>query len=182
MPAAKYLNTRNCEVCKTSFMPKTITSRYCCKKCSDVAWKRKKDKQKKIEAMDAAVGKIPEARDYISIPEAIAMFGIGKNTLYRLIRNGVIPSINIGQRLTRISKTELLGMFPIRDSSPVPDKPQPKLYSLEPEDCYTIGEIAEKFRVNDSTVYKQIRKYSIPTRQIGNYVYVPKTEIDNLYK
>ena len=28
----------------------------------------------------------------------------------------------------------------------------------------------------------QIRKYSIPTRQIGNYVYVPKKEIDKLYK
>ena len=27
-----------------------------------------------------------------------------------------------------------------------------------------------------------IRKYSIPTRQIGNYVYAPKADIDNLYK
>ncbi len=27
-----------------------------------------------------------------------------------------------------------------------------------------------------------VRKYSIPSRQIGNYVYVPKQEIDNLYK
>ena len=33
-----------------------------------------------------------------------------------------------------------------------------------------------------STVYQHIRKYSIPTRQIGNFVYVPKKEIDNLYK
>ena len=55
-------------------------------------------------------------------------------------------------------------------------------YRLEPEDCYTIGEIAKKFGIHDSTVYLHIRKYSIPTRQIGNYVYAPKSEIDNLYK
>ena len=61
-------------------------------------------------------------------------------------------------------------------------KPMPKLYNLEPENCYTVGEICKKYRINDSTVWSHVRKYSIPTRQIGNYVYVPKEEIDNLYK
>lgn len=53
---------------------------------------------------------------------------------------------------------------------------------LEPKDCYTIGEIAKKFHINDSSVFKHIRRHSIPTCQIGNYVYVPKSEIDKLYK
>ena len=61
-------------------------------------------------------------------------------------------------------------------------KPMRKLHDMEPENCYTITEICKKYKVNDSTVYTQIRKYGIPTRQIGNYVYVPKSEIDNLYK
>lgn len=30
-------------------------------------------------------------------------------------------------------------------------------------------------------IYKHIRKYSIPTRQIGNFVYAPKPEINQLY-
>nr|MCB6595746.1 DNA-binding protein [Bacteroides cellulosilyticus] len=30
--------------------------------------------------------------------------------------------------------------------------------------------------------YAHIRKYSIPTRQIGNYVYAHKESIDKLYK
>lgn len=55
-----------------------------------------------------------------------------------------------------------------------------KVYSMEPKDCYTIQQACEKYHMNDSTLYLQIRKYSIPTRQIGNYVYVPKKEIDNL--
>lgn len=62
------------------------------------------------------------------------------------------------------------------------EKPVPKIYSLELEDCYTITEICEKYHINDSSVWAHVRKYSIPSRQIGNCVYVPKQEIDNLYK
>ena len=54
--------------------------------------------------------------------------------------------------------------------------------SFEPKDCYTIGQIAKKFHINEGTVLTHIRRNSIPTRQIGSYVYVPKSEIDKLYK
>lgn len=40
---------------------------------------------------------------------------------------------------------------------------------MEPEDCYTIGDISQKYKLDESTVYKHIRKYSIPTRQIGKH-------------
>ena len=33
------------------------------------------------------------------------------------------------------------------------EKPVPKTYSLEPEDCYTITEICEKYHINDSSVW-----------------------------
>ena len=99
-----------------------------------------------------------------------------------MIKSGKVPAINLGERLTRVSKSALLNMVPFRDEPIDHSKPLPKFYSMEPEDCYTIGEISKKFGINDSTVYAHIRKYSIPTRQIDNYVYAPKAEIDNLYK
>ncbi len=125
---------------------------------------------------------IADNRDYVSIAEAVAMFCIGRDTLYRLIRAGSIPAINIGKRLTRISRSKLEEMFTRRDELPEEPAPRKKLYSLEPEDCYTIGEITEKYHVGETTVYIHIRKYSIPTRQIGRFVYVPKSEIDELYR
>ena len=72
---------------------------------------------------------------------------------------------------------------PLRQS-PLDTKPRKPvtMYRMEPEDCYTIGEISKKFHLDDSTVYAHIRKYSIPTRQIGNYVYAHKESIDKLYK
>ena len=64
--------------------------------------------------MSELISQIPEARDYITVPEAVAMFGISRDTIYRLIRKGTIPCVNLGERLTRISNGENLGSgFPL---------------------------------------------------------------------
>jgi len=173
---------KQCVVCKKPFIPKTVDSIYCSKKCSDVAYRKKKAQQKKEEQRKIVANKIPTDRLYISVPEAITIFGIAKSTLYRLIRQRQIPAINLGARLVRIDRTSIEEMFPIRQLTPnIKEKPAVKLYSLERKDCYTIGEISQKFGISNSSVYKHIRKFSIPTRQIGKYVYAPKSEIDNLY-
>lgn len=182
MPSAKFEIKRKCEYCGATFLAKTLDSRYCSRRCSQKAYDRREAEKKKIEQLNEMVTHIPDARDYISVQEAVALFGISRDTIYRLIRKGNIPAINIGQRLTRISKSKLAEMFPLREKPIDRSKPLPKFYSMEPEDCYTIGEISKMFGINDSTVYGHIRKYSIPTRQIGNYVYAPKADIDNLYK
>lgn len=168
-------------MCGQAFTPKTVDSVYCSEKCGRAAYRKKKVEQKKEEQRKAVIDKIPDDRLYISVPEAITLFGIAKSTLYRLIRQKRIPAVNLGTRLVRIDRATIEKMFPVRQTPLKKEVPTTKLYSLEPQDCYTIGEIAQKFGISDSTVYKHIRKFSIPTRQIGNYVYAPKSEIDNLY-
>lgn len=182
MPSAKYEIKRKCEECGSMFLAKTLDSHYCCKKCADTAYNRKRAEATRRQQMDAVISMIPDGRDYISVAEAEAMFGVCKETIRRLIRNGKVHSINIGQRLTRVSKAELSMRLPLREEPIDRSKALPKLYSLEPEDCYSIGEIAEKFAIAESTVYSHIRKYSIPIRQIGRFVYAPKSEIERIYK
>jgi excisionase family DNA binding protein len=171
-----------CVMCKKPFTPKTVDSIYCSKNCSDVAYRKKKAQQKQEEKRKIVAGKISADRLYISVPEAITLYGIAKSTLYRLIRQRRIPAINLGTRLVRIDRAAIEEMFPIRQTTPAKKAiPEVTLYRLEREDCYSIGEIAQKFGISDSSVYKHIRRFSIPTRQIGKYVYAPKSEIDNLY-
>lgn len=172
---------KQCAVCGQAFVPKTIDSIYCSKTCSSAAYREKKRQKRKEEEKKAVVAKISDDRLYISVPEAVALFNIAKSTLYRLIRQKRIPAINLGTRLVRIDRAAIEEMFPIRQTPLVKERQTPKVYRLEPEDCYTIGEIAKKYGISDSSVYKHIRKYSIPTRQIGNFVYAPKSEIDYLY-
>lgn len=182
MAKAKFQIERRCEVCGMPFLAKTIESRYCCNKCTQKAYKRRKAEVLKNEGLSKIAENVGDAREYITVKEAMAIYLVGRTSLYQYIRSGKIPSINLGKHLIRIRRQELDECFPKRNFTNSDVKRLPKLYNMEPENCYTIGEIAEKFHVDDSTVYLHIRKYSIPTRQIGNYVYVPKSEIDNLYK
>lgn len=182
MGIAKFEIRRKCMVCGESFMAKTIESWYCSPRCSKIAYKRRRDEEIRHSKLYVIVRKIPKSQEYVKVSEAYALFGISKDTLYRLIRKGKIPYVNAGKKMIRVSKTELMKMYPLRKHPLKKEKPEPKLYSLEPKNCYTINEMCKKYHMNDSTAYMQIRKYSIPTRQIGNYVYVPKKEIDNLYK
>lgn len=182
MVQAKFEIKRKCEVCGATFLAKRLESRYCSPKCSKQAYKLRKAQERKLEQQNRLAAQIPEARDYISVPEAEAMFGVCQETIRRLVRNGEIKSINLGKRLIRVSKSELKDRYPLRDKPLDRSKPLPHLYDMEPENCYTIGEIAQMFGVTERTVYEHIRAYSIPIRYIGNYVYAPKPDIDNLYK
>ena len=143
MPKAKFEILRKCKVCGSVFTAKTIESWYCSPKCSKIAWKRKKDEEKRRSKLEAIAGGVADDADYISVMEATAIYGLKKATLYRLVRSRKLPSINIGLHMTKI---------------------------------------ARKYHVDESTVASHIRKSSIPTRQIGNYVYAPKSEIDKLYQ
>jgi len=183
MGKAKFEIRRKCKVCGNIFIAKTLESWYCSEKCSKIAWKRRKDEKVRHQRLDEIVKKIPKAQDYVKVSEAYAIFDISTDIIYRLIRMNKISYINLGKKQIRVSKEELAKLYPLRTTQlEKKEKPLPKRYSLEPEDCYTIGEIADKYHMNEATVYLHIRKYSIPTRQIGNFVYVPKKEIDELYK
>ncbi len=174
---------KKCKVCGATFAPKTVKSIYCSRKCGETAYKRKVAAQEREEQLKAVADGVSDSRMYISVTEAVAIFGVARTTLYRLIRQGRISALNLGTRLVRIDRMELEKSFPKRQTKlDRGTKPSTKLYNLEPEECYTIGEIAKKFGISESSVFKHIRQYSIPTRQIGRFVYAPKSEIENLYK
>ena len=141
MPSAKFEIKRKCQYCGNIFIAKTLDSKYCSRRCSQRAYDQREAAKKRMSQLNDIVENIPEARDYISVHEAVAMFGISRDTIYRLIRKGNVPAINIGQRLTRISKSKLSEMFPLRTEPIDRSRALPKSYHLEPEDCYTIGEI-----------------------------------------
>ncbi len=182
MPASKYKIQRKCKVCGTLFYAKTVSSWYCSRNCTCAAYRIKKRDEKNEQKRKEKASKIPDDRPYISVAEAVALFGISRNSLYRLINNGTIPAINMGQRLTRISRAHLEASFPLIEEQSKELPVTPASYKFDESDCYTIGQITEIYGVSESTVYKAIRKQSIPSCQRGNYVYVPKVEIDKLFK
>lgn len=118
MPNIGFEIKRKCKVCGTVFIAKTLDSHYCSPKYGKVAWKRKKDAKAKDAKSETIAHHIPDIREYISVKEAVALFGVERTTLYRLIHTGRIPSINIGKRLTRIKRSDLEQLFHTRQYKP----------------------------------------------------------------
>ena len=121
MPEAKFQIKRKCEVCGNTFIAKTLDSRYCCRHCTDIAYKKRKAAKAKEEQLNLIAQHIPDERDFISVKEAVAMYAISRDTIYRLIRKGRLPYTNIGERLTRISRKQLEMIVPLREE-PIKDE------------------------------------------------------------
>ena len=102
---------RKCKFCGKAFIIKTLDSIYCCKKCSEAAYAQKKRAEAKEKKLALVAKSVPKVREYLSIREAVAIYGVERDTLYLMVRRGQIPSINIGTRLTRINRKDLEKMF-----------------------------------------------------------------------
>lgn len=177
---------RICEYCSKPFEAKTVSTRFCSKECGNKSGKEikkqaKEDERKQqiLKESAASIAKI-QTRPYISISEAVVLFGISKNTIHRLIKSGRIPGINLGERLTRVSRVHIEAMFPAIELPEKSKEQSPKMI-YEPNECYTIAEVSAKFGVSLSTVNKTIRRFGIPMRQVGKFVYVPKEQIDKIF-
>jgi len=170
-----------CEYCGKQFEAKTVITRFCSKECGHKADNTRKKAGRKEAKQQELIVKIPSNRPYISIAEAVLLFDISRDTIYRLVRMGKIPAINLNERLTRISRTHLETMFVPLAVVPTNVEKQSKKMDYSQAECYTIGEITEKFGISPSTVSNTIRRNSIPKKQIGKFVYVPKVEIDKIF-
>lgn len=111
MGKAKFQIERRCEVCGNPFFAKTLESRYCSEKCGQVAYTRRKREAKKLKKLQELTEQIDDDRDYITVPEAVAMYSVSRTSLYQYIHDGRIPSINLGVRLIRVSRKELEKFF-----------------------------------------------------------------------
>lgn len=134
------------------------------------------------EALRKQIDAIPEGTSYITVKEALLIYDVRQATLYRWISSGKVSSKKTPSGAIRLVPEELDKMIPHRLEIDKSKIGQSDIFDMNPAHCYTIGEVCQKFDIDDSTVWAHIRKYSIPTRQIGNYVYAPRPEIDKLYK
>ena len=168
-----------CKYCGNTFLAKTVKTGYCSHQC---AWSASNDR-KKMERRQKVLDKIKAAgTEYITITEALKIFTTSRLTVIRLVHSKNIRCFKTSPKGWCVCVKDLEALFPLRSTPIVVETPKAsQVFDMNPKNCYTIGEITKRFGITESSVYKHIRQFSIPIRQIGNYVYVPKKEIDRLY-
>lgn len=180
-----------CEYCGNEFTAKTTVTRYCSDVCSKRAYKARK-RAEKINSAIVEVKKVEQKpievitnKDYLNINEVCQLLGISRRTVYRLIENGDIEKIKIRSRtifkrstLNKFIDTSQVYVAEISELS----IPKSKDIDFNISECYTVAEVQEKFNVSQTALQNIIRRESIPKKQKGKFVYVPKELIDNIFK
>lgn len=173
--------TRICEQCGNVFTARTTTTRCCSHTCANRAYKARKRTEKVSKAKAETTKKILQpiesinAKEFLTVNDVARLLNCSVRTVYYQIEAGTIKAFNIGQRLTRVKRSEIDNLFIQPEKNNTPEQ---KEYSIS--DSYTISEVIQKFNVSEKTVHELIKRESIPKIKKGRFAYVPKAIIEKL--
>jgi excisionase family DNA binding protein len=174
---------RICQHCSNEFTARTTVTKYCSDNCAKRAYKARK-RAEKIKQSSSETIRIKQqpieqlkTKEFLTVREVAQLLNCSIRSAYYYIESGTISAVNLGQRLTRVKRSEIDKLF--QSSNKLKTKePEPILYDIK--DCYTLTEIQNKYGVSESTVQQLVKRNNIPKIKKGWYAYVPKEIIDEL--
>ena len=173
---------RICQHCGNEFTARTTVTQYCSNTCSKRAYKARL-KVSKIEASNKQTQRIKnqpieelKAKEFLTVREVARLLNCSVRSAYYYIENGTIKAVNLGQRITRVKRSEIDKLF----EQPQPIIPQPEQKQFDISDCYNLTEVQDKYGISETALQNLIKRNSIPKIKKGWFAYVPKTVIDKL--
>lgn len=170
-----------CEYCGNEFIARTTVTRYCSDVCAKRAYKaRKRDEKVKKSNSETKTLKYQsieeiKAKEFLTVKEVAHLLNCSVRSVYYYIENGTINAVNIGQRITRIKRSEIDKLF---------EQPHhhPKENNAKIDFNLTISEAQKKFNFSEKGFFDFCKRNNIPKKKTGKYVYVPESIINNLLK
>ena len=177
--------TRVCQHCKNEFTARTTKTQYCSLSCSSKAYKFRTRKNK-IETSNTEtflkVNKLKEPikdKDFLSVKEASILLSMSPKTIYRLIKQNEINAFNFSERKTIIRRKDIDFYFDA--NLKILEKNKLDIVAdYNFDNCYTIQQIQEKFKISSGALYNIILKFKIQKKKYGKYTLVKKEHIDKI--
>ena len=160
MSTSKFRVLRTCEFCGKEFYAQKVTTRFCSRRCNELAYKQRR-RQRQITEAEARVLQKPIEevgnKEFLSLQDTSVLFGITKRSVYNLIYNGVLRAFRLSSRMTLIRRADIEQIF---ESHVYTKKVKPERKPIT--EFYTTAEIKEKFGVSESWVFKIGKEKNIP--------------------
>lgn len=177
---------RICEHCGSEFTARTTVTRFCSHRCGSAAHK-KKVRAGKVEESNKQTQQIKtqpieslKAKEFLTVREVARLLNCSVRSAYYYIESGTIKAVNLGQRITRVKRSEIDKLF----EQPQPVAPQPEGKAEQKQfdisECYSTEQVRGKYKISESALRLLIIRYDIPKFRKGRFAYVPITVIDNL--
>lgn len=173
---------RICQHCGNEFTARTTVTRFCSHRCASAAHKQKvragKVEESNKETQQVKTRPIEElkAKEFLTVREVARLLNCSVRSAYYYIESGTIKAVNLGQRITRVKRSDIDKLF----EQPQLVTPQPEQKQFDIADCYNLTEVQSKYGISETALQNLIKRNSIPKIKKGWFAYVPKTEIDKL--
>ena len=173
---------RICQHCGNEFTARTTVTRFCSHRCASAAHKQKvragKVEQSNKQTQQIKTQPIEElkAKEFLTVREVAQLLNSSIRTAYYYIESGTIKAVNLGQRITRVKRSDIDKLF----EQPQPVTPQPEQKQFDISDCYNLTEVQSKYGISETALQNLIKRNSIPKIKKGWFAYVPKAAIDEL--
>ncbi len=176
MATSKFRVLRTCEFCGKEFYAQKVSTRYCSKRCNELAYKQRR-RQRQITEAEAGILQKPIEevgnKEFLSLQDASVLFGITKRSVYNLIYNGVLQAFKFSSRMTFVRKADIEIMF---EGHLYTKKVKPERKPIT--EFYTTKEIQEKFGVSEAWVFKLAKEKKIPKVLHHGKTYWSKQHVD----
>ena len=173
---------RICQHCGNEFIARTTTTLYCSHRCNSAAYKQKV-RAGKVEQSNKQTQQIKtqpfeelKAKEFLTVREVARLLNCSVRSTYYYIESGTIKAVNLGQRITRVKRSDIDKLF----EQPQPVTPQPEQIQFDISDCYNLTEVQSKYGISETALQNLIKRNDIPKIKKGWFAYVPKTVIDKL--
>lgn len=115
---------KQCLNCGNMFEAHKTTTKYCTHKCNSQHYKLRKRLEQKTEIEQAPINNTKFKsvtkqldlisiinKEYLTTKEVAYLLNCNTKTIHRLIKQNIIKSTNLGERLTRIKRIDIESLF-----------------------------------------------------------------------
>jgi excisionase family DNA binding protein len=155
--------SRICKLCFKEFEARTTVTNYCSHACASRAYKEK-TRREKVKQSDAETNRALQrplvelqARDFLSVEQAVRILGVSRWTLYRAIRDGVLTAARIRRRVL-LRRRDLDYLF--NSSSEKEAVPKPPQWVPRTQAQAATG-------LSDKAFYSLLKRNQVLTRREG---------------
>ncbi len=115
--SSNILVQRICQHCGIEFTAKTTVTKFCSLNCGRKAYKQNlKEMKVKISNMETkAIRNLPieelKAKEFLSVRDVAILLNCSIRSVYNNIERGNIRAVNLGERVTRIRRSDIDKLF-----------------------------------------------------------------------
>ncbi|MEI2695480.1 MAG: helix-turn-helix domain-containing protein [Saprospiraceae bacterium] len=174
---------RICQHCGKEFTAKTTVTQFCGDTCAKSAYKARgrklKVEQSNIETQLIKTKPFEDlkSKEFLKVKEVAKLLNCSVRSVYYYIESGNIKAVNLGQRITRVKRSEIDRLFEqprvdaIHEKNINPDQ-------CDISECYKISEVQSKYGISETALQQLLKRYNIPKIKKGKFVYIAKKQIN----